>query len=51
MDLHYEVELALIMGREVRDLREDDEEGAMSAIECGYCVCHTCGVLADGNGR
>ena len=22
------------MGREVSDLREDDEEGAMSAIEC-----------------
>lgn len=40
MDLHYEVELALVMGRKVRDLREDDEEGAMSAIECvSLCFC------------
>lgn len=42
VSLHYEVELALIMGREVRDLREDDREGAMNAIECGYCVCDAC---------
>lgn len=34
VDLHYEAELALIMGREVRDLRADDEEGALNAIEC-----------------
>ena len=34
VDLHYEVELALILGKEVKDLREDDEEGALSAIEC-----------------
>lgn len=30
--LHYEVELGLIMGREVRDLDADDEKGAMDAI-------------------
>lgn len=31
--LHYEVELALIMAREVRDLDANDEDGAMDAIE------------------
>lgn len=35
VDLHYEVELALIMGKEVRDLDEGDEEGALGAIESG----------------
>ena len=33
VDLHYEVELALILGKELRDLKSDDEEGAMNAIE------------------
>lgn len=33
VDLHYEVELALIIGKEVRDLDERDEEGALEAIE------------------
>lgn len=36
MSLHYEVELALVMGREVRDLREEDEEAALGAIECTF---------------
>jgi 2-keto-4-pentenoate hydratase/2-oxohepta-3-ene-1,7-dioic acid hydratase in catechol pathway len=36
VSLHYEVELALIMGREVRDLREEDEEAALGAIECTF---------------
>ena len=36
MDLHYEVELALIMGKEVRNLDAADERGAMDAIE-GLC--------------
>ncbi|KAI9857660.1 MAG: hypothetical protein M1813_008080 [Trichoglossum hirsutum] len=35
--LHYEVELALIMGKALQDLEEEDEEQAMSAIE-GYAV-------------
>jgi len=35
--LHYEVELALIIGKEVRDLDADDEKGAMDAID-GYCL-------------
>ena len=35
--LHYEVELALIIGKEVRDLREEDEQGALDAID-GYAV-------------
>ena len=32
--LHYEVELALIMGRELRDLDERDEKAAIDAIDC-----------------
>ena len=31
--LHYEVELALIIGKEVRDLDANDEKGAMDAID------------------
>ena len=31
--LHYEVELALIIGKELRDLGEEDEAPAMDAIE------------------
>ncbi|ODA78359.1 hypothetical protein RJ55_05740 [Drechmeria coniospora] len=30
--MHYEVELALVMGKTVRDLRADDKEGALDAI-------------------
>ncbi|EFX03158.1 fumarylacetoacetate hydrolase family protein [Grosmannia clavigera kw1407] len=33
IDLHYEVELALIIGKTVRDLKPDDEQGALDAIE------------------
>jgi len=33
VDLHYEVELALIMGKQVKDLEAEDEKGAMDAIE------------------
>ncbi|KAH7035001.1 uncharacterized protein B0I36DRAFT_86660 [Microdochium trichocladiopsis] len=33
VDVHYEVELALIMGKEVRDLDASDEQGALDAIE------------------
>jgi 2-keto-4-pentenoate hydratase/2-oxohepta-3-ene-1,7-dioic acid hydratase in catechol pathway len=41
-DLHYEVELALVIGREIKDLDAVDEKGAMDAIESmlpytGYC--------------
>ncbi|MCJ1409196.1 hypothetical protein MMC19_003274 [Ptychographa xylographoides] len=35
--LHYEVELGLIMGKEVRNLDAADEKGAMDAID-GYCL-------------
>jgi acylpyruvate hydrolase len=35
--LHYEVELALIMGKELKNLKAEDEESAMDAIE-GYAV-------------
>jgi acylpyruvate hydrolase len=33
VDLHYEVELALIMGKRVKDLDAADEKGALEAIE------------------
>jgi hypothetical protein len=33
VDMHYEVELALIMGKVVRDLQADDAQGAMDAIK------------------
>ena len=36
VDLHYEVELALIMGKPVKDLKPDDEQGAIDAIESEY---------------
>ncbi|KAI4114424.1 MAG: hypothetical protein LQ345_004797 [Seirophora villosa] len=37
VNLHYEVELALIMGKSLRDLDERDEKGALDAID-GYAV-------------
>jgi hypothetical protein len=33
VDLHYEVELALILGKQVRDLNPQDEQAALDAIE------------------
>lgn len=36
--MHYEVELALIMGKTVRDLKENDTKGALDAIDSR---CHT----------
>lgn len=33
VDLHYEVELALIVGKQVRDLNAEDESAALAAIE------------------
>jgi len=33
VDLHYEVELALIIGKQVKDLEADNEKGALDAIE------------------
>ncbi|OBT66607.1 hypothetical protein VE03_03967 [Pseudogymnoascus sp. 23342-1-I1] len=37
VDLHYEVELALLIGRTVHDLSPDDTKGALDSIE-GYAV-------------
>ncbi|KFY19334.1 hypothetical protein V493_08011 [Pseudogymnoascus sp. VKM F-4281 (FW-2241)] len=37
VDLHYEVELALLIGRNVQDLSADDTKGALDAIEA-YAV-------------
>lgn len=34
VDLHFEVELAVIVGKEVRDLDEGDEKAAMDAVDC-----------------
>ena len=34
IDLHFEVELALIIGSQVKDLQASDEKGALDAIEC-----------------
>ena len=33
VDLHYEVELALIIGQQIKDLEASDEKGALDAIE------------------
>ena len=34
VDLHYEVELGLIMGKKLRDFPASDEKGAIDAVEC-----------------
>ena len=34
VNLHYEVELGFVMGRDVRDLDPTDEKGAFDAIDC-----------------
>jgi 2-keto-4-pentenoate hydratase/2-oxohepta-3-ene-1,7-dioic acid hydratase in catechol pathway len=36
VDLHYEVELALIIGKQVKDLEASDEKGAIDSIESEY---------------
>ncbi|GJC84116.1 fumarylacetoacetate hydrolase [Colletotrichum tofieldiae] len=33
VDMHYEVELAIILGKQVKDLKPDDYKGAIDAIE------------------
>lgn len=50
VDLHYEVELALIMGKEVRDLDEGDEEGALGAIGSGDQFSSLLPVVASAKG-
>ncbi|KAH0436176.1 fumarylacetoacetate hydrolase [Colletotrichum camelliae] len=37
VDMHFEVELALILGKQVKDLKPDDYKGALAAIEA-YAV-------------
>jgi acylpyruvate hydrolase len=44
VDLHYEVELALIIGKQVKDLEASDEKGALDAIESSFPLKQT----ADG---
>jgi 2-keto-4-pentenoate hydratase/2-oxohepta-3-ene-1,7-dioic acid hydratase in catechol pathway len=36
VDLHYEVELALILGKQVKNLEATDEKGAMDAVESTF---------------
>lgn len=38
--MHYEVELALVIGKMVRDLRADDGRGAMEAIRGMFLLFH-----------
>lgn len=45
VDLHYEVELALIMGKKVKDLAPDDEQGALDAIESRSISRHIAAIL------
>ena len=40
VDLHYEVELALVIGKQVKDLEADDEKGAFDAIESAFTYCN-----------
>lgn len=42
-NLHYEVELALMMGKTVRDLDPEDEKGALDAIKSSYQLNHLSG--------
>jgi acylpyruvate hydrolase len=34
VDLHYEVELAVVMGKPLKDFQASDTNGALDAIEC-----------------
>ena len=38
VDLHFEVELALILGKQVKDLEASDEKGALDSIESTYAI-------------
>jgi acylpyruvate hydrolase len=34
VDLHYEAELAIVMGKTLKDFQASDTQGALDAIEC-----------------
>ena len=36
VDMHFEVELALVIGKVVRDLKADDQQGALEAIKGAF---------------
>lgn len=38
-NLHYEVELGLVMGKSVRDLDPEDSKGALDAIKSVFLLC------------
>jgi hypothetical protein len=42
VDLHYEVELALILGKQVKDLEPSDEQSALDAIDSMTSTLHRC---------
>ena len=44
-DLHYEIELALIMGKQVKDLEDSEETRSLDAIESSFP--HCCIRIAD----
>jgi hypothetical protein len=47
VDLHYEVELALIMGKQVKNLEASDEKGALDAIESSSLLPLQLRILVD----
>lgn len=44
VNMHYEVELGLVMGKTIRDLHPEDTKGAMDAIEG---MLYTLGLISD----
>lgn len=42
VDLHFEVELAFIIGKQVKDLEASDEKGALDSIESMISALHRC---------
>lgn len=42
VDLHYEVELALIIGKRIKDLEASDEKAALDAIESAFFCIPAC---------
>jgi len=48
IDLHYEVELALIIGKELKDLEASDEKGAIEGIESGRPLFSLSHILVTG---
>lgn len=41
VDLHYEVELALVIGKTLKNMEATDEAAAMEAVDCELLAVHT----------